>query len=134
MFITLTSDKITFRFKSKQWHYHFDEIKELGLVRRKKMFYLENTAFAAVTAITYYFMIFTNVSDLYYIIPAVLCYTILVIARFYHTDEFVYLVMIKDVYDNEKRIKIASNDRLLIGKQIDSFLELQFNQNIKKTA
>ncbi|WP_244248428.1 hypothetical protein [Flavobacterium foetidum] len=98
------------------------------------MFYLHNATFAAVTAITYYFMIFTDVNDLYYLIPAILGYTILVSSRFYNTEEFVYLVMIRDVYDNEKRVKIASKDRFLVGKQIDSFLELQFNQNIRKTA
>ncbi|EJL61282.1 hypothetical protein [Flavobacterium sp. CF136] len=134
MFVTIFPDKIKFHYKSKNWHYHFDEIKELGLIKREKKYFLENGAFIAVTAVAYYCMIFSNLMDLYYIIPTLLCYTFIIIARFNDSSEFVYFVFVKDIYQKEIRIKIASKDRLQIGKQIDLYFDLQFERNIKKTA
>ncbi|WP_163408273.1 hypothetical protein [Flavobacterium ajazii] len=134
MFITIFTDTIKFHYKSKNWQYHFDEIQELGLLKKKKKYFLENGAFIAVTIVAYYCMIFTDIVDLYYIIPTLLCYVFIIIARFDNPSEFAYFVFVKDIYRKEIRIKIASKDRLLIGKQIDRYLDLQFERNIKKTA
>jgi hypothetical protein len=57
MFITIFSDTIKFKYKSKNWQYNFDEIKELGLLRKKKEYFLESIAFIAVTAVVYCCMI-----------------------------------------------------------------------------
>ena len=134
MFITIFTDKIKFHYNSKNWQYHFDEIQELGLLKKKKKYFLENGVFITVTAVAYYCMIFTDLIDLYYIITTLLCYTFIIILRFDNPSEFVYFVFVKDIYRKEIRIKIASKDRLLIGKQIDHYLDLQFERNIKKTA
>lgn len=127
-------DKIRFDYKSKNWQYEFDEIKEIGLLKKKKKYFLENGAFIAVTATAYYCMIFSNLMDLYYIIPTLLSYTLIIAARFKTKTDFVYFVFVKDIYKNEIRTKIASKDRLLIGKQIDQYLDLQFERNIGRTA
>ncbi|MGO4770243.1 hypothetical protein ACEN2I_01145 [Flavobacterium sp. W22_SRS_FK3] len=134
MFITIFTNEIKFHYKSKNWQYHFDEIKELGLLKKKKKYFLENLAFITVTTIAYYCMIFSSLVDLYYIIPTLLCYTFIIIARLDEPSEFVYFVFVKDIYKKEIRIKIASKDRFLIGKQIDHYLDFQFERNIKKTA
>lgn len=132
--LTIFSDKVRFRYKSKNWQYQFNEIKELGLLKKKKKYFLENAAFIAVTATTYYCMLFSNLMDLYYIIPAILCYAFIIAIRFSNKAEFVYFVFVKDIYQNEIRTKIAAKDRMLVGKQIDSYLDLQFEKSVKRTA
>jgi hypothetical protein len=132
--LTIFSDKVRFRYKSKNWQYQFDEIKELGLLKKKKKYFLENGAFLAVTAATYYCMLFSNLMDLYYIIPAILCYSFILAMRFGNKAEFAYFVFVKDIYQNKIRTKIAAKDRILVGKQIDSYLDLQFERSIKRTA
>ncbi|WP_278020734.1 hypothetical protein [Flavobacterium ginsengisoli] len=72
--------------------------------------------------------------DLYYIIPAILCYALIIVARFSNKAEFVYFVFVKDIYKNEIRTKIALKDRKLVGKQIDAYLDLQFERSVKRTA
>ncbi|WP_417940132.1 hypothetical protein [Flavobacterium sp. RS13.1] len=134
MFITIFSDTIKFKYKSKNWQYKFDEIKELGLVRKKKEYFLESIAFIAVTAAAYCCMIFTDMMDLYCIIATVVCYACIIIARFHNASEFIYFVYVKDIYQKETRIKIESNDRFLIGRQIDQYLYFQFERSIKNTA
>ncbi|WP_338840316.1 hypothetical protein [Flavobacterium ginsenosidimutans] len=132
--LTIFSDKVRFRYKSKNWQYQFDEIKEIGLLKKKKKYFLENGAFIAVTAVAYYCMIFSNLMDLYYIIPAILCYTLIIVFRFSNSKESVYFVFVKDIYQNEIRTKIEAKDRVLVGKQIDHYLDLQFERSIKRTA
>ncbi len=132
--LTIFPDKLRFCYKSKNWQYHFDEIKEIGLIKKKKKYLLENSAFAIVTAAAYYCMLFSDLMDLYYIIPAILCYTIIIAIRFNDPAEFVYFFFIKDIYHNEIVTKIESKDRDLVGKQIDYYLDLQFERNIQKTA
>ncbi len=134
MSLKIFPDKIRFDYKSKNWQYEFDEIKELRLLRKKKKYFLENAAFVAVTATAYYCMIFSDLMDLYYIIPALLCYTLIIATRFKNETEFVYFVFVRDVYKNEIRTKIASKDRVLIRKQIDHYLGLQFERSIGRTA
>ncbi|MFD1602616.1 hypothetical protein ACFSJW_20205 [Flavobacterium artemisiae] len=132
--ITITPDKIKFCYQSNTWQYDFDEIKELGILKKKKTYFLENGAFICVTAIAYYCMIFSNLPDLYYIIPILLSYTFIIIARFYKPVDFIYFVLVRDIYEKEIRTKIDLKDRVLIGKQIDHYLDLQFEKNIRKTA
>ncbi|MFC0778359.1 hypothetical protein [Flavobacterium sp. HJSW_4] len=132
--LTIFSDKVRFRYKSKNWQYQFDEIKELGLLKKKRKYFLENGAFIAVTAATYYCMLFSDLMYLYYVIPAIFCYSFILATRFGNKAEFVYFVFVKDVYKNEIRTKIASKDRVLIGKQIDDYLDLQFERSVKRTA
>ena len=132
--LTVFSDKVRFCYKSKNWQYHFDEIKEIGLLKKKKKYFLENGAFLAVTAAAYYCMLFSNLMDLYYIIPAILCYSFILAMRFGNKAEFAYFVFVKDIYQNKIRTKIAAKDRILVGKQIDSYLDLQFERSIKRTA
>jgi hypothetical protein len=132
--LTIFSDEVRFCYKSKNWQYQFNEIKELGLLKKKKKYFLENAAFIAVTATTYYCMLFSNLMDLYYIIPAILCYAFIIAIRFSNKAEFVYFVFVKDIYQNEIRTKIAAKDRMLVGKQIDSYLDLQFEKSVKRTT
>ena len=132
--LTVFSDKVRFRYKSKNWQYQFDEIKELGLLKKKKKYFLENSAFLAVTAAAYYCMLFSNLMDLYYIIPAILCYSFILAMRFGNKAEFAYFVFVKDIYQNKIRTEIAAKDRILVGKQIDSYIDLQFERSVKRTA
>lgn len=132
--LTISSDEVRFTYKSNDWQYQFNEIKKLGLLRKKKKYLLENGALIAVTAATYYCMIFSDLKELYYIIPAILCYTLIIIARFSNETEFVYFLFVKDIYQNEIRTRIAPEDRGLVGKQIDSYLDLQFERSIRRTA
>ncbi|WP_281633526.1 hypothetical protein [Flavobacterium luteolum] len=132
--LTIFSDEVRFRYKSKNWQYQFDEIKELGLLKKKKKYFLENGAFIAVTAAAYYCMLFSNIMDLYYIIPSILCYAFIIAMRFNDKTEFVYFLFVKDIYQKEIKTKIAPEDRILVGKQIDYYLDLQFERNVKRTA
>jgi hypothetical protein len=134
MSLTLTSNQVHFLYGKNQWSYAFDEITELGIVRKKKTYFLINSAFILVTALAYYCMIFSDMIDLYYIIPALLCYTFLVILRFHDNTEFQYHVIVRDRYEKEIIIRIKTEDRHIIGKQIDQYLNLQFDRMIKKTA
>ena len=132
MFITLTHDQVRFHYGSGHWQYNFDEIVELGLLKKKKSYFLENIAFLIVTAFAYYFIIFSNFAELYYIIPTLLCYTILIILRFPKNLEFDYYVIVKDIYQKETKIKIKALDRTKIGKQIDQYLSLKFDQILQE--
>lgn len=132
MFITLTHDQVRFYYGSEHWQYNFDEIAELGLLKKKKSYLLENIAFLIVTAFAYYFIIFSNFAELYYIIPTLLCYTILIILRFPKSIEFDYYVVVKDIYQKETKIKIKALDRTKIGKQIDQYLSLKFDQILQE--
>lgn len=134
MFVTLTPNQVHFRYGKNQWQYTFDEIVELSILRRKKTYFLVNTLFILVTAIAYYCMIFSDIIDIYYIIPTLLCYTFLIILRFNDRSEFEYSVLVRDIYEKEITIKIKTEDRNLIGRQIDQYLNLQFDRMIKKTA
>lgn len=134
MFLTLTSNQVHFLYGKNQWSYAFDEITELGIVRKKKTYFLINAAFILVTALAYYCMIFSDMVDLYYIIPTLLCYTFLVILRFHDNAEFQYHVIVRDRFEKEIIVRIKTQDRHIIGKQIDQYLNLQFDRMIKKTA
>ncbi|OMQ10441.1 hypothetical protein [[Flexibacter] sp. ATCC 35103] len=133
MFFTLTHDQVQFQYGSKRWQYSFNEIAELGLLKKKKSYLLENGAFISVTAFAYYCMVFSNLSELYYIAPTLLMYTILIILRFYNDIEFEYYVIVRDIYKKETKVKINSTDRPVIGKQIDHFLHLNFDRLLQKT-
>ncbi|KRD09017.1 hypothetical protein ASE21_14295 [Flavobacterium sp. Root901] len=133
MFISLTHDQVQFQYGSKQWQYNFNEIVELGLLKRKKTYLFENSSFIAVTGLAYYCMIFTKLMELYYVIPALLCYTFLIISRFHNNTEFDYFVIVKDIYNKETKVKINALDRPLIGKQIDQYLNLEFQRIIERT-
>lgn len=133
MFISLTNDQVQFQYGSKQWQYNFNEIVELGLLKKKKTYLFENGAFTAVTVLAYYCMIFTNVMELYYLIPTLLCYSFLIILRFNNKAEFDYFVIVKDIYKKETKVKIDALDRPAIGKQIDQYLNFEFERILKTT-
>lgn len=133
MFISLTHDQVQFQYGSKQWQYNFNEIVELGLLKKKKTYLFENGAFMAVTVLAYYCMIFTNVMELYYLIPTLLCYSFLIILRFNNKTEFDYFVIVKDIYKKETKVKIDALDRPMIGKQIDQYLNFEFERILKTT-
>ena len=132
MFFTLTHDQIQFCYGSKRWQYSFNEIVELGLLKKKKSYLLENAAFIAITAIAYYCMVFSNLMEMYYIVPTLLCYTIIIISRFHANIDAEYYVIVKDVYKKEIRVKIKNLDRPVIGKQIDQYLNLEFDRMVHK--
>jgi hypothetical protein len=132
--ITLTHDQVRFYYGSEHWQYNFNEIVELGLLKKKKSFLLENSAFAAITALACYFMVFSDLVELYYIIPILLCYTILIILRFHTNIEFDYYVIVKDVYKKQIKVKIKPFDRTAIAKQIDQFLSLKYDQILQKNV
>jgi hypothetical protein len=133
MFFTLTHDQVQFQYGSNRWQYSFNEIAELGLLKKKKTYLLENGAFIAVTALAYYCMVFSSLSELYYIAPTLLLYTILIILRFHNDIEFEYYVIVRDIYKKETKVKIKAPDRPVIGKQIDHFLNLNFDRLLQKT-
>lgn len=133
MFISLTHDQVQFHYGSNRWQYSFNEIVELGLLKKKKSYFFENSAFIAVTALAYYCMIFTNLMELYYVIPALLAYTFLIILRFHNNGEFEYYVIVKDIYKKETKVKIDALDRPVIGKQIDHYLNFEFNRILRNT-
>lgn len=132
MFLTLVHNNVRFRYGSKQWQYSFDQISCLGLVRKKKSFHLENGAFIAVTVLANYCMVFSDLKDLYYVVPTILCYTVIIISRFHDPTEFVYYVLVRDIYNKETKIKIRTIDRNTIGKQIDVYLDLKFEKLVHR--
>ncbi|MNY40454.1 hypothetical protein [Flavobacterium sp. 245] len=134
MFLTITSTHVHFCYRKERWNYAFDEIIELGLIRKKKNYFLINAIFIAVTASAYYCMLFTKTADLNYIIPALLAFTVLTILRFHNPAEFDYYVLVRDCYQKEIIVKIRSKDKNKIGKQIDEFFNLQFERMTMQTA
>ncbi|MFZ0597422.1 MAG: hypothetical protein WAM46_10605 [Flavobacterium sp.] len=134
MFLTLTQDQVNFQYGSNRWRYSFNEILELGLLKKKKTYFLENFAFILVTALAYYCMVFSSLMELYYIGPTLLMYTILIILRFYNDIEFEYYVIVRDIYKKETKVKIKNADRPLIGKQIDQYLHHNFDRLLKHTT
>ncbi|MEN2398904.1 hypothetical protein GKZ90_0003915 [Flavobacterium sp. MC2016-06] len=133
MFIILTPDHVHFDYGSKRWQYNFNEIVELGLLKKKKTYLLENGAFILVTVLAYYLLFFSDLMELYYIIPALLLYTLIIILRFHNAIEFEYYVIVKDIYKKETKVKIKPLDRLAIGKQIDQYLTLRFDQLVQQS-
>lgn len=132
MFFTLTHDQVQFCYGSKRWQYSFNEIVELGLLKKKKSYLLENGAFIAITAIAYYCMVFSDLMEMYYIVPTLLGYTLIIIFRFHADIDAEYYVIVKDVYRKEIRVKIKNLDRPVIGKQIDQYLNLEFDRMLQK--
>ncbi|MNQ19574.1 hypothetical protein D3C85_326440 [compost metagenome] len=133
MFISLTHDQVQFYYGSLRWQYNFNEIAELILLKKKKTYLLINGAFIAVTTVAYYCMLFTDLMDLYYVIPTLLCYTILIILRLHTRIEFEYYVIVKDIYQKEIKVKIDVLDRPLIGKQIDEYLNHEYYRILHQT-
>ncbi len=134
MFFTLTQDQVQFQYGSNRWQYSFNEIVELGLLKKKKTYLLENSVFILVTALAYYCMVFSTMIELYYIGPTLLVYTILIILRFYNDIDFEYYVIVRDIYKKETKVKIKSLDRPAIGKQIDHYLECNFDRLLQNTT
>lgn len=133
MFITLTNDVVEFNYGSKRWKYHFSEIVELGLVKSKKTFLLLDTALVSATAAGYYYAVNSDFLESYYIAPATLFYVLLLTKRFYNVEEFQYHVILRDIYDKTKTVKIKNEDRNAMGKQIDSYLELNYVRLTRKS-
>jgi hypothetical protein len=133
MFISLTHDQVQFHYGSLRWQYNFNEIEELVLLKKKKTYLLINGAFIAVTALAYYCMLFTDLMDLYYVIPTLICYSILIILRLHTKIEFEYYVIVKDIYQKEIKVKIDVMDRPLIGKQIDQYLNHEYYRILHQT-
>jgi hypothetical protein len=134
MSITLTSDQVHFQYGKNCWNFTFDEIAELGILRKKKTYIFVNASFILVTVMAYYCMIFSHLVDMYYIIPTLLCYSLLTIIRFHDNVEFEYYVLLRHIDKKEIKVKIKASDRHCIGKQIDQYLDIQFDRMIKKTA
>ncbi|MCV9927907.1 hypothetical protein OIU83_09600 [Flavobacterium sp. LS1R49] len=134
MFINLTNDNVEFHYKSKRWKYAIDEIVELGILKKKKKYLLENGAFIIVTVFAYYCMLFSNLIELHYILPTILFYAVIIILRFHDSSEFEYYVIVRDIYKKEIKIKIKALDKRTISKQIDQYLSLKFNLIVHKSA
>lgn len=134
MFLKLTSTHVHFTYRKKKWRYSFDEIIELGLIRKKKNYFFVNLLFFLVTIVAYYCMFFTKIKDLNYIIPALIAFSILIIIRFHNSSEFDYYVVVRDCYQKEIVIKIKIEDKNCVDKQITEFSNLQFERITKKTA
>lgn len=132
MFLKLVHNKVLFHYGTKKWQYSFNEISCLGLIRKKKTFYLEDGSFIAVTALAYYCMLFSDIIDLYYLVPTILCYTVIIILRI-NSTEFKYYVLVQDIYGKETKIKIKAIDRQTIRKQIDVYLNQKFEQLVQKS-
>ncbi len=134
MFLTFTQTEVHFCYNKKKWQYTFDEIIELGLIRKKRNYFLINVLFVLVTVATYYCMLFTKIADMYYVIPALLSFTILIILRFQDSAEFDYYVLVRDCYQKEIIVKIKGKDKNYMSKQIEEYVNIQFERITKKTA
>lgn len=132
MILTLMHNKVLFHYGTKKWQYSFNEISSLGLIRKKKTFYLEDGSFIAVTVLGYYCMFFTDIVDLYYLTPITLFYTIIIILRF-NSAEFKYYVLVQDIYGKQTKVKIKAVDKPKIRKQIDVYLNQKFEQSLQKS-
>ncbi|GAA3783294.1 hypothetical protein GCM10022423_45120 [Flavobacterium ginsengiterrae] len=53
--------------------------------------------------------------------------------RFHNNTEFDYFVIVKDIYLKETKVKINAQDRSAIGKQIDNYLNFEFNRILEET-
>jgi hypothetical protein len=53
--------------------------------------------------------------------------------RFNNKSEFDYFVIVKDIYKKETKVKIDALDRPAIGKQIDQYLNFEFERILKTT-
>jgi hypothetical protein len=134
MFLTFTQTQVHFCYSKKKWQYTFDEIIELGLIRKKRNYFSINVLFVLVTVATYYCMLFSKIADMYYVIPALLSFTILIILRFHDTAEFNYYVLVRDCYQKEIIVKIKGKDKNYMSKQIKEYVNIQFERITKKTA
>ncbi|WP_426484840.1 hypothetical protein [Flavobacterium sp. 2] len=79
-------------------------------------------------------MLFTKIADMYYVIPALLSFTILIILRFQDSAEFDYYVLVRDCYQKEIIVKIKGKDKNYMSKQIEEYVNIQFERITKKTA
>jgi len=134
MFITLTSDQVQFNYGSKQLHYQFEEIAQLTLLKKKKIYFLENATFIAITALAYYIMVFSDVNEMYYIVPTLFCYTIIIVLRFQNPSEFEYYLVVRNIYQKETKIKIKAEHKNIIAKQVDAYLDVAYHRILKKNA
>lgn len=134
MFITLTSDQVQFNYGSKRWQYPFEKIEQLAILKKKKIYFLENAIFFAITALAYYAMVFSDLNEMYYILPTLFCYTIIIIFRFHNPSDFEYYVLVRDVYQKETKVKIKVVHKNIIGKQIDEYLDFEYHRILKKNA
>ncbi|MWB93258.1 hypothetical protein GON26_02710 [Flavobacterium sp. GA093] len=134
MFITLTPDQVQFNYGTKRWQYPFGDILELAILKKKKTYFFENAAFIAVTALGYYAMLFSDLTEMYYIVPTLLGYSIITILRFHDTSESVYFVIVRDRCQKEIKVKIKTEDKNLIEKQINDYLDLEYHRILKKNA
>jgi len=130
MFINCTVKEVQFRYGTKGWKYAYNEISELCIVRKKKTYLIKNLLFTILGVLGYNCMIFSNFTNLYFIIPILLCYCIIFLG-FQDVTEFNYYVLVRDINNNAIKIKISARHQSIIGKSIYEYKKLMFDQ-IKK--
>lgn len=77
-------------------------------------------------------MFFSDIIDIYYLAPTILCYTVIITIRF-NSAEFKYYVLVQDIYGKQTKIKIKAVDKQKIRKQIDVYLNQKFEQSLQKS-
>ncbi len=128
MFITYTPQAVQFQYGIKGWQYTFNEIAEIGIVRKRKRYSIRNFIFITVAALLYYYLFFTDLKCFYLAIALIACFAAIVFFWFHNPDEFTYYLLVRDKKKKETKIKIKARDRHIIRKQLEYYEKLNFDR------
>lgn len=132
MFLTFSDQQVLFEYGSKSWQYPYSEIAVLGMLRKQRTYYMEKTAFGMLFAVLYYYLFFTGMDYLPFVIPGASSVIAAAVIRFRTAPPFDYYVIVKDHQNAALRIKIKMRDKKLISSQLSQYEKLRFENNIPR--
>lgn len=131
-YLTMDSNTVFLKYKKWEWAYRLEEISDLGLQKKRKLYSLPDIAVAFVTALSLYLMTNTNIEEVYYVVPLVIFYAFIVLLKCRHADKFIYYLVVKTNNGVVRKIKIDPLDRQDINREVVEFLSLKFERDIKR--
>jgi hypothetical protein len=126
MFLTFDDQFVHFEYGPKAWRYPYGDIEVLGMLRKKRMYYFEKTAAWGLSAALYYYLFFTDMDYLLFVIPAASLLITAGILRYRTAPEFAYYVILKTRSGFEQRIKINVRHKKIIAQGLAHYEGLKF--------
>lgn len=131
MFLTFDDQFVHFEYGSKEWRYPYSDIEVLGMLRKKRIYFFEKTAAGVLSCVLYYYLFFTDMDYLLFVIPGASCLITAGILRYRTAPEFAYYVILKSRSGFEQRIKIKAQHKKIIAQGLAHYQDLKFQNHAR---
>lgn len=128
MFLTFTDHYVHFKYGSKGWQYSYGDIALLGMLRQKRTYFIEKAATLVFSAALYYYLFFTGMDYLLFVIPLASCFITAAVIRYRTAPEFEYYVIVKDRSGAAVKIKIRICDKKTLCAELAHYDSLKFQK------